>query len=98
MEVFGIVFDKCTTVSNAIEGFKESGVFPWDPMIINNKKLAPLTMFENQRQLLDVNTSINEGHPETKDCRRQNVTDSFGSKCQRSQIKRTNGDGCDHPP
>ena len=78
MEVFRVVFDKCTTVANAIEGFKKSGVFPWDPTIINNKKLAPLTTFENQRQLPDVNMSINEGGPEPRekpkeDTRRQNV-------------------------
>ena len=63
MEVFRIVFDKCTTMANAIEGFKKSVVFPWDPMTINDKKLAPLTMFENQSQLPDVNMSINEGGP-----------------------------------
>ena len=37
MEVFRIVFDKCTTVANAVKGFKKSSVFPWDPMIINKK-------------------------------------------------------------
>ena len=79
MEVFRIVFDKSTTMSNAIEGFKKSGVFPWDSSIINNKKLAPLTMFENQSQLPNVSMSINKGGPEThekpeEDGRRQNVT------------------------
>ena len=34
-------------------------------MIINDKKLPPLTKFKNQSQLPDVNTSINEGGPET---------------------------------
>ena len=48
MEIFRIVFDKCTTMANAVEGFKKSGVFPWDPTIINGKKLTPFTMFENQ--------------------------------------------------
>ena len=81
MEVSRIVFDKCTTVANAVKGFKKSGVFPWDPMIINDKKFAPSTMFENQSQLPDVNTSINEGGPETnekpkEDGGRQNVTET----------------------
>ena len=77
MEVFRIVFDKCTTMANAIEGFKKSGVFLWDPMIINDKKHTPSTMFENQSQLPDVNMSINEGSTETKeDGRRQNVTET----------------------
>ena len=58
MEVFRIVFDKCTTVANAVKGFKKSGVFPWDRMIINDKKLAPSTMFENQSHLPDVNMSM----------------------------------------
>ena len=64
MEVFRIVFDKCATVASAIEGFKKISVFPWNPAIINDKKLIPLTMFKNQSQLPDVNTSINEGGPE----------------------------------
>ena len=81
MEVFRIVFDKCTTMANAIKGFKKSGVFPWNAMIINDKQLAPSTMFENQSQLPDVNTSINEDGPEThekpkEDSGRQNVTET----------------------
>ena len=80
MDVFRIVFDKYSTMANAIEGFKKSSVFPWDPTIINDKILTPLTMFENQSQLPDVNTSINEGDPEThekpkEDTGRQNVTE-----------------------
>ena len=82
MEVFRIVFDKCTTMANAIKGFKKSSFFPWDPMIINDKKLAPSTMFENQSQLPNVNTSINEGGPETcekpkEDTGRENVTETI---------------------
>ena len=73
MEVFRIVFDKCTTEANAVEGFKKSSVFPWDPTIINDKKLAPLTMFENQSQLPDVNMSINKSGPK-EDTGRQNLT------------------------
>ena len=81
MEVFRIVFDKCTTVANAIKGFKKSSVLPWNPVIINDKKLTPLTMFENQSQLPDVNTSINEAGPETsekpkEDTRTENVTET----------------------
>ena len=81
MEVFRIVFDKCTTMANAIKGFKKSGVFPWDPMIINDKKLTPLTRFENQSQLPEVIASINEGGPEThekpkEDTGRENVTET----------------------
>ena len=80
MEVFRIIFDMCTTMANAIEGFKKRGIFPWDPTIINDKKLAPLTMFEYQSELPDVNTSINKGGPETRekpkqDDGRQNVTE-----------------------
>ena len=68
------------TVASTVEGFKKSGVFQWDPTAIINKKLAPLTMFEKQGELLKVNTSINEAGPETRekpkeDDRRQNVTD-----------------------
>ena len=79
MEVFRIVFDKCMTMANAVEGFKKSRVFPWDPMAINDKKLAPLTMFEKQSELLNMNTSINKGGPEThekpkEDDGRENVT------------------------
>ena len=66
MEVFWIIFDKCTTMANAVKGFKKSRVFLWDPTAINDKKLAPLTMFEKQGELPDMNTSINEGGPETK--------------------------------
>ena len=49
--------------------------------MINNKRLDPLTMFENQSQLPDVNTSINKGGPETcekpkEDTRRENVTET----------------------
>ena len=40
MQVFRIVFDKCSTVSNTIEGFKKSGVFPWNPSIINDRSLC----------------------------------------------------------
>ena len=81
MEVFRIVFDKCTTVANAIKGFKKSGVFPWNQVIINDKKLAPSTMLENQSQLPDVNMSINEGGPETsekpkEDTRTENATET----------------------
>ena len=81
MEVFRIVSDKCTAVANTVKGFKKSGVFPWNPAIINNKKLAPSTMFENQSQLPDVDTSINEGGPETsenpkEDTRTENVTET----------------------
>ena len=61
MEVFQIVFNKCTTVTDAIEGFKKSGMFLWDPMAIKDKKLPPSTMYEKQAELLDVNTLINEG-------------------------------------
>ena len=80
MEVFWIIFDKCMIVANAIEGFKKSGVFLWDPTAINDKKLAPSTMFEKQGELPDVNMSINEGSPEThekpkEDDRRENVTE-----------------------
>ena len=69
-------------MANAIEGFKKSGVFHWNPVIINDKKLTPSTMFENQSQLPDVNTSINEGGPETsekpkEDTRTENVTETF---------------------
>ena len=68
-------------MANAVEGFKKSGVFPWNPAIINDKKLAPSTMFENQSQLPDVNTSINEGGSETsekpkEDTRTENVTET----------------------
>ena len=81
VEVFRIVFDKCTTVTKAVEGFMKSSVFPWNPAIINDKKLAPLTMFENQSQLRDVNMSINKGGPETsekpkEDTRTENVTET----------------------
>ena len=80
MEVFRIVFDKCMTVANAIKGFKKSSIFPWDPTIINDKKLALSATFENQSELPDVNTSINKSGPEThekpkQDGRRQNVTE-----------------------
>ena len=63
MQVFQIVFDKCSTVSNTIAGFKKSGVFPWNPSIIDDKKLAPSTMFEKNTELPNVNSSINEGVP-----------------------------------
>ena len=53
----------CSTVSNAIERFKKSGDFPWNPSIIDDKKLAPSTIFEKQTELPDVNSSINEGVP-----------------------------------
>ena len=33
MEVFRIVFDKCTTIANAVKQFKKSGIFPWNPEI-----------------------------------------------------------------
>ena len=67
-------------MANAVKGFKKSGVFPWDPTIINNKKLAPSTMFENQSELPAFNSSINGGGPEThkkpkEDGRRKNVTE-----------------------
>ena len=62
-QVFQIVFDKCSTVSNAIEGFKKSGVFPQNPSIIDDKKLVPSTMFEKNTELPDVNSSINKGVP-----------------------------------
>ena len=52
MQVCQIVLDKCATVSNAIEGFKKSGVFPWNPSIIDDKKLAPSTMFEKWTETL----------------------------------------------
>ena len=62
MQVFQIVFDKCATVSNAIEGFKKSGVFPWNPSIIDDKKLVPSTMFEKQT-ITQCKFLINEGVP-----------------------------------
>ena len=65
MEVFQIVFYKCTIVTNAIEDFKKSGVFPWDPTAIKNKKFAPSTMYEKQGALLNMNTSINKVGLET---------------------------------
>ena len=61
MDVFCIVFDKCMTITNTNEGFKKSGMFPWDPTAIKDKKFAPSTMYEKQAELLNVNTSINEG-------------------------------------
>ena len=67
MQVFRIVFDKCSTVSNAKEGFKKSRVFPWNLSIIDDKKLAPLTMFEKQTELPNVNSSINECVPASGD-------------------------------
>ena len=78
MEVFRIVFDKCTTVANTIKGFKKSGVFPWDPTIINDKKLTPSTMFENQSQLPDVTMSINEVGLETGTMVLANTLRQFG--------------------
>ena len=97
MEVFRMVFDKCTTVANTIKGFKKSGVFPWNPVIINNKKLTPLTMFENQSQLPDVNTSINEGGPKTsekpkEDTRAENVTETVAEvHAEDSKLKEPTG-------
>ena len=103
MEVFRIDFDKCTTMANTVKGFEKSGVFPWNPAIINDKNLPRRPCLEIKSQLPDVNTSINEGSPETsekpkEDTGTENVTDSCGGTCRRSQIKRTHGYGCDHTP
>ena len=67
----------------------------------NNSPLQAYLKIKSQ--LPDVNTSINEGGPETRekpkeDTRRENVTDSCRGTCRRSQIKRTHRDGCDHLP
>ena len=51
------------TVLNAIEGFKKSGVFSWNPSIIDDKKLAQSTILEKNTELPDVNSSINECVP-----------------------------------
>ena len=67
IQVFQIVFDKCSTVSNTIEGFKKSRVFPWNPSIIDDKKLVPSTVFEKNTELPNVNSSINEGVPASGD-------------------------------
>ena len=82
MEVFRIVFDKCTTVVNAIEGFKKSIVFPWNPAIINDKNLPLQPCLKIKSQLPDVNMSINEDGPETsekpkEDTRTENVTETI---------------------
>ena len=97
MEVFRIVFDKCTTVANAVKGFKKSGVFPWNPVIINDKKLTISTMFKNQSQLPDVNTSINEGDPEMsekpkEDTGEENVTETVAeAHAENSILKKPTG-------
>ena len=61
-----------------------------------------MTVFQNQSQLPDVNKSINEGGPETRekpkeDGGRQNVTETV-VEVHAKGPKSTDGDGCDHPP
>ena len=45
------------------EEFKKSRVFSQNPSIIDDKKLAPSTMFKKNTELPKVNSSINEGVP-----------------------------------
>ena len=48
-------------------GIQEERGFSWNPSIIDDKKLAPSTMFEKQTELPNVNSSINEGVPASGD-------------------------------
>ena len=41
IKVFAEVHKKAATVENVLSSFHHSGIFPWDPTKVDNKKLVP---------------------------------------------------------
>ena len=66
IDVFAKVHKKAATVKNAVSGFCHTGIFPWDPTKVDNKKLAPAELFKKDEPMPDVNVSLIEGRGEAK--------------------------------
>ena len=61
IEVFAEVHKEAAIVENAASGFWHSGIYPWDPTKVDDKKLVPANYFEKKDPMPDVNESLNEG-------------------------------------
>ena len=47
MAVFAKMWRKCSNVKNVVNGFWKMGIFPWNPLAVNGKKLALALLYEN---------------------------------------------------
>ena len=60
------VLKKATTVKNVVSGFHHTGIFPWNPTKVEDKKFAPSEFFKKDELMPDVNMSVNEARGEAK--------------------------------
>ena len=61
IKMFARVHNKATTIGNVVSSFHHTGIFPWDPTKIDDKKLAHAELFKKDEPMPDVNASLNEG-------------------------------------
>ena len=61
IEVFKETYMRACKMKNAIEGFKEAGIVPWNPNKVKTKKLFPSEIYHKQEPFLQVaaDTSMN---------------------------------------
>ena len=65
IKVFAEVHNKAAA-ENAVSSFCHTGIFPWDPTKVDDKKLTPAEVFKKDNLMPDVNVSLNEGRGEAK--------------------------------
>ena len=51
IEVFPKVIEKTCTTENGKEGFKVSGIYPWDPTKVKEKKMATAEWYDRTLQV-----------------------------------------------
>ena len=69
LAVFREAWKRSTTVEAAVKGFKQSGLYPWNPKAVDGKKLAPAELYEGPKEadvLPEIDTSVNDGKAEEK--------------------------------
>ena len=54
IEVFHPTYDLSATLINAANGFETSGIYPWNPLKVNKKKLAPGSLYNLEEPLPEV--------------------------------------------
>ena len=92
IEVFAKVHKKAANVENAVSGFWHVGIFLWDPTKVDDKKLTPAELFKKDDPIPDVNTSVNEGKGEAKNCHEEEASGSTQAE-QKLPEKETEASG-----